>query len=140
MASLGIYKLDYRLNTAANSAVDINVNLGNTLAGDDKLNTAVYDLIGATMDALLGTHVTIETDSNLATSFVPSQADDLVVQISVSSLLDGISPSVGNQFVNDLSSGISMVLTDVLYVPVLIVVDGGSDCGCTGSRRASPRN
>lgn len=138
---LGLSLGNYTLDTGADLVVGVSVGLNNTLSSIDGLVSTVIALVDETLDSLLTTDVTVQADSDQSSSSAPShpsQGDGIVVDIDLSVVLDAtLSDTV--KLVDGVLSAVSGVLATLLKVDVVVNVDGGHSCGCSGSKKASAK-
>ena len=136
---LGLSSGDYTLDTGADPIVGVSVGLNDTLGSIDGLVAVVITLVDETLDLLLATNVTVQTDLDQSSSSAPShlsQGDGIVVDIDLGVVLD-VTLSNTVELVDGVLSAVSGVLATLLDTDVAVNVDGGHNCDCSGSKRAS---
>ncbi|KAF9787828.1 hypothetical protein BJ322DRAFT_1105875 [Thelephora terrestris] len=134
LADLGLGPVNYTLGATTNLTVGVSLALSDTLAGVDGLVSKILALIDETLNLLLDLAVQVNLEST------PSiQAGDMIVGLDMSSLLNG-TLSDANDIVNVVLLAVSEVVSEVVGYAVTVNFDGGSSCGCSGSRWASPKN
>ena len=141
LGELGLGLGNYTLDTGADLVVGVSVGLNNTLSSIDGLVAMVITLVDETLDLLLATDVTVQTDSDQSSSSAPShpsQGDGIVVDIDLGVVLDAALSDTA-ELVDGVLSAVSGVLATLLKADVAVNVDGGHSCGCSGSKRASAK-
>jgi hypothetical protein len=134
LADLGLGQVNYTLGATTDLTVGVSLALSDTLEGVNELVSKILALTGETLNLLLDLPVQVNLEST------PSiQAGDIVVGLDLSPLLVG-TLSDANDIVSGLLLAVSEVLSQGLGYAVTVNVDGGSSCGCSGSRGASPKN
>jgi hypothetical protein len=139
LGDLGLSLGNYTLDTGADPIVGVYVGLSDTLSSVDGLVATVIALVDETLDLLLATNVTVQSALDQSSSSAPShpsQGGGIVVDIDLGVMLDGtLSDTTG--LVDGVLSAVSGVLATLLNVDVVVHVDGGHSCGCSGSKSAS---
>jgi hypothetical protein len=142
LSDLGLGSGDYTIGTGTDLIVGVSVGLCDTLSSTDGLVDTVIALVDETLRSLLGTNLTTQPNPNPSsppTSSHTGQGDGIVVDIDLSTVLNATLSDTGD-LVADVLSGLPSVLADLLDLDVVVNVDGGHDCGCSGSRRATAKN
>jgi hypothetical protein len=137
LADLGLGSINLGLDTTADLTVDISVGLSNTLSSVDGLVDKVFALVGKTLNLSLVTDLTLEINPGPTPSPMPSDPS-IIVDIDLSPLVSYVSSDLDG-IVHLVLSVVSEVIARLLDVGVVVNVDGGSSCGCSGSRQASPK-
>jgi len=141
LGSLGLGSGDYSLDTDTNLVAGVSVGLSDTLASIDGLVDAVIALVDEILDSLLGTNITVLPNQNPTPSSAPSnsgQGDGIVIDIDLGVVLDATLSGVGD-LVDGVLSAVAGVLAGLPNVDVIVNVDGGPECGCGGSKKASAK-
>lgn len=139
---LGLSLGDYNLDTDADLVVGVFVGLSDTLSSTDGLVDTVTALVDEILDSLLGTDVITQPNPNPASSPTPpypDQGDGIVVDVDLSAVLNATLSDTGD-LVDGVLSAVSGALAYLLNLDVVVNADGGHDCGCSGSRKASAKN
>ena len=142
LSDLGLSSGDYNIDTGTDPVVGVSVGLCDTLSNTDGLVDTVIALVDETLRSLLGTDLTTQLNPNPTsppTSSHTGQGDGIVVDIDLSAVLNATLSNTGD-LVADVLSGLPRVLADLLNLDVVVNVDGGHDCGCSGSRSATAKN
>lgn len=141
LASLGLTTINLGLDATADPTVVMSVGLSDTLSSIDGLVDEVIAIVKEVFDLLL-----VDTTIQINPGPTPSPAlsdPSIVVNINLGSLLSDVPVSLdldlGNT-VNTILSVLSEVVAGLVNVDVVVNADGGSSCGCSGSRMASPKN
>ena len=140
LADLGLNTVNYALDIAVDPIVGVSVGLGDTLSNVDGLVDTISVLVKETLDTLLGIDLTVQTNpfpSPAPSGFI--QANGIVVDVDLSAPLNG-TLSKTRSIVDGVLLGVSEVLVILLNFDVIVNVDGGSGCGCNGSRSASAKS
>jgi len=142
LGDLGLSLGGYDLDPGADLVVGVLVGLGNALSSVDGLVATVTALVDETLDCLLATNVTtVQANSNPTPSPTLSNlgpGDGIVVNIDLGVVLNATLSDTGN-LVDGVLSAVSGLLANLLDLDVSVNVDGGPDCGCSGSRKASAK-
>jgi hypothetical protein len=142
LGDLGLSSDDYHLDAGADLIAGVSVELGDILSSTDGLVDTVVSLVDGILDSLLGTNVTTQLDPNPTsppTSSHSGQGDGIVVDIDLGAVLNATLSDTGD-LVDGVLSAVSRVLADLLVLDVAVNIDGGHDCGCSGSRKANAKN
>jgi len=139
LGDLGLSSGHYTLDTATNLVAGVSVVLNDTLGSIDGLVPTVIALVDETLDSLLASDITVQTDPDQPSSSALcqlSQGGGMVVDIDLGAVLDAVSSNT-TELVDGVLSAVSGVLATLLDADVMVNVDGGHGCGCGGSRNAS---
>ena len=141
LGDLGLIPGNYALDSSADPIVGVSVGLNNTLSKIAGLAAMVTTLVDETLDLLLATNVTVQTDlgqSSSSASSHPGQGDEMAIDIDLGAVLDATLSST-TKLVDGVLSAVSEVLATLLNVDVAVNVDGGHSCDCSGSKKASAK-
>lgn len=142
LGSLGLSSGNYSLDTDVDLIVGVLVGLSDTLSSTGGLVSAITALVGETLDSLLGTDITTQPNSSPASSPTPSnpgQGDGIVVDIDLNAVINAALSNTSD-IVEGVLSAVSGVLAYCLPdLDVVVNVDSGPSCGCSGSRKASAK-
>lgn len=139
LGGLGLSSDNYILDTATNLVAGVSVGLNDTLGSIDGLVPTVIALVDETLDSLLASDITVQTEPDQSSSSAPSQPSQgggMVVDIDLGAVMD-VTSSNATDLVDGVLLAVSEVLANVLNVDVTVNVDGGHGCGCGGSKNAS---
>lgn len=142
LADLRLGPANYTLGNVTDITVGLFVVLSDTLNSVDRLVDAIPPLVDEILEELMGTGITVKTSPDPTPTPTPStlsSGDDLVVYIDLGTIPNGLLFNTGD-LVDAILSGVSEVLARLLNLNVVTNVDGGSGCGCSGSRRASAKS
>lgn len=141
LSDLGLSLGSYDLDTDVDLIVGVSVGLSDTLGGTSGLTATVIALIDEILDSLLATDLTVQTGLDPTSSSSLSnldQGDIIVVDIDLGAVLDATLSDTGS-LVDGVLSAVSGGLATLLDLDIAVNVDGGHDCGCSGSKKASAK-
>ncbi|KAF9652707.1 hypothetical protein BDM02DRAFT_3183394 [Thelephora ganbajun] len=141
LGDLGLASGDYNLNTDTDLIVVVSVGPNDTLITLDGLVAKVITLVDEVLDVLLDTDITVQINSNPTTSPTPpnpGQENGIVVGIDLGVVLNATLSDTG-ALVDGVLLAESEVLAKLLNLDVVVNVDGGHSCQCSGSRKASAK-
>lgn len=136
LSDLGLSSANLNLVNLTDSVVDVSVGLDDTLSSS---LDAVVRLLGGILDDLLDTNVTIQPTPDPTTTPTSGQGNGCAIDIDLALLLSATLTGA-DDIVNAVSLAVAQVLADFLGTGVSVNVNGGSSCGCSASKEASPQN